>query len=278
MSVTLHAMSCGTITLPEGFLLLGAGQAEMQIPVPAFVIRHPEGTVVFDTGLEKALGQPEEEATPPERALMRDLAAVSSSATIGVGEDIASRLAACEIDADRVDFLVNSHLHFDHSGGNAMIRNARLVVQRREWVAGTSDEGKAANHYHAYNYDLGHDRLEVDGEHDLFGDGTVVCIPSYGHTPGHQSLRVKLDDGEVVLTSDACALCRSLDEMRVPGAASPENHDTMLATFRMFKELQVRGAELVFGHDPGQWGLINDGTPTPLTASMVADARRAMGR
>ncbi|TMA68197.1 MAG: MBL fold metallo-hydrolase, partial [Deltaproteobacteria bacterium] len=74
----------------------------------------------------------------------------------------------------------------------------------------------ARNFYDARNYDTGHEVLAVDGEHDLFGDGRVVCLPTYGHTPGHQSLRVRLGGGDVVLTADACYLRRTLEELHLP--------------------------------------------------------------
>ena len=111
---------------------------------------------------------------------------------------------------------INSHLHFDHTGGNAQIPNARLVVQRREWEAGHDADQIARQFYIPHDYEHGHDMLLVDGEHDLFGDGRVVCLPTYGHTPGHQSLRVRLDCGDVVLTGDACYLRRTLEELHLP--------------------------------------------------------------
>src|SRR5262249_56408160 len=124
------------------------------------------------------------------------------------GEEVAARLAAVGIDAGHVPWLITSHLHFDHVGGHGQIPNARLVVQRKEWEAGADADLRAANAYDPRDFDLGHEVLLVDGEHDLFGDGRVVCLPTHGHTPGHQSLRVRLDSGAVVLTSDPCYLRR----------------------------------------------------------------------
>ena len=56
----------------------------------------------------------------------------------------------------------------------------------------------------------------IDGEHDVFGDGSVVCLPTYGHTPGHQSLKLRLPGSEIVLAGDACYFCRTLRECRLP--------------------------------------------------------------
>jgi N-acyl homoserine lactone hydrolase len=167
------------------------------------------------------------------------------------GEEISARLSKIGVRADDVRFLVNSHLHFDHAGGNVELPNATLVIQRREWDAGKDPDLAAANYFDARDYDLGHDLRLVDGEHDLFGDGRVTCIPTYGHTPGHQSLRVRLDGGEIVLAGDACYLRRSLDELLLP----PIVHDRerMLASLRELRHLRDAGARIFYGHDPEFW-------------------------
>jgi hypothetical protein len=66
------------------------------------------------------------------------------------------------------------------------------------------------------DFDVGHKLRLVDGEHDVFGDGSVVCLPTHGHTPGHQSLRLCFDYGEIVLAADACYFCQTLRERRLP--------------------------------------------------------------
>ena len=106
----------------------------------------------------------------------------------------------------------------------------------------------------ARNYDLGHEVLAVDGEHDLFGDGSVVCLPTYGHTPGHQSLRVRLAGGDAVLTADACYLRRTLEELHLPAIV----HDpaAMLAALHRLRELQQAGARIFYGHDPEFWATV----------------------
>jgi glyoxylase-like metal-dependent hydrolase (beta-lactamase superfamily II) len=187
MSVRLYGMTCGWLTMPFHFFLPGA-EGWIAIPVPAYLVVHPKGSALFDTGLETAL----QSKDPHVRDAALGPAAGFGLPTFEPGEDVAGRLRAFGVDPDRIDYLINSHLHIDHCGGNAAIRNARLLVQRREWEAGRTPELIAENLYMPRHYDLGHDRLEVDGEHDLFGDGSVVLVPTYGHTPGHQSLRVKL--------------------------------------------------------------------------------------
>src|ERR1700730_806593 len=119
------------------------------------------------------------------------------------GEEVSARLEAIDRDPGKIDLVINSHFHFDHVGGNALIPNATMLVQRREWEAGIDPDRAARRGFNPRDFDLGHKLRLLDGEHDVFGDGSVVCLPTHGHTPGHQSLRLRFDSGEVVHAADA---------------------------------------------------------------------------
>ena len=243
--IRLHALGCGWVTMQLAGLLAGE-HGRVRVPVPAFLIDHPKGRVVFDTGVH-----PDTVHDPVKR--LGDLAQFFQ-VELGAGEGIVPRLAALGVDPATIERVVVSHLHFDHAGGLDAIPNARLVVQRREWEAGHDPDLRAANSYDARDFDLGHAVEAVDGEHDLFGDGRIVCLPTHGHTPGHQSLRVRLDAGEVVLTADACYLRRSLDALHLPLIA--HDPEAMLAVLHRFRALEAAGARLVFGHDAAQWATL----------------------
>jgi glyoxylase-like metal-dependent hydrolase (beta-lactamase superfamily II) len=238
----MRAMTCGWLTAPLGAFLEGE-PGRIEVPVPCYLIEHPNGRVLLDSGLHA------DTQTDPE-ARLGEVAQIYR-VRFAPGEEVSSRLAACDVAAERVEWLVTSHLHFDHTGGHAQIPNARLVVQRREWEAGRDPDGIAANFYDPRDYDLGHDVLAVAGEHDLFGDGSVVCLPTPGHTPGHQSLRVRLPGGDAVLCADACSLRRSLEALHLPAFAA--DADEMRSSLTRLRGLQQAGARLFFGHDPGFW-------------------------
>ena len=248
----LYALTCGWLTAPAKLFLATASGA-LRVPVPAYLIEHPRGAVLFDTGLNAAAGV-------DARGRLRELANLFT-VELGAGEDVAGRLAQIGVDRDRVRYLINSHLHFDHCGANAAIPNARLIVQRREWEAGHHAEQIAANHYYPADYDLGHDVLAVDGEHDLFGDGRIVCIPTHGHTPGHQSVRLQLESGPVVLAADACYLRETLERLTLPAVVA--DGDAMLASLRRLRDLQRAGARIFYGHDPDFWSTVPQ-VPLPV--------------
>ncbi|PKU22784.1 MBL fold metallo-hydrolase [Telmatospirillum siberiense] len=95
---------------------------------------------------------------------------------------------------------------------------------------------------------IGHKVRLIDGEYDVFGDGSVTCLPTHGHTPGHQSLRLRLASGDLVLAADACYFCRTLRERRLPRYA--DDREAMLASLDRLEALERGGARIVFGHDP----------------------------
>jgi len=204
----LHALTCGWIDVPLSGFLAGA-EGRLRVPVPCFLIEHPRGLVLFDSGLH--------------RDTQRDPAA-----RLGVAAQI---------------------FGIEFAGGEEV--GARLVVQRREWQVGAEPDLIATQHYNPADYALGHDVLELDGEHDLFGDGRVVCLPTPGHTPGHQSLRVRLDCGDVILTADACYLRRTLEDLHLPSIVHDEA--AVRTSLLRLRALRAGGARLVFGHEPAGW-------------------------
>jgi N-acyl homoserine lactone hydrolase len=95
----------------------------------------------------------------------------------------------------------------------------------------------------------------IDGEHDVFGDGTVVLLPTFGHTPGHQSLLVRAGKGEqVVCASDACYTRENMDRDVLPNILW--NASVMRESLAALRRLRDQaGATMFYGHDPEQWAL-----------------------
>jgi len=217
MTIKLYAFTCGTVT-GEFARLMDGGEGDITMPVPVFLIEHPKGRALFDTGLH------------PD--CQRDTAGRRGARLAGLfriefkpGEEVSARLEAIDRDPGKIDLVINSHFHFDHVGGNALIPNATMLVQRRDWEDGMVPDTAGRLGYNPRDFDLGHKLRLVDGEYDVFGDGSVVCLPTYGHTPGHQSLRLRLEGGEV---------------------------------------LERGGARIFFGHDPEFWQTVPQ-APAPIS-------------
>jgi N-acyl homoserine lactone hydrolase len=243
MSLAVYAFTCGHLTGDFGRLMEG-GEGRIRLPIPAYLIEHPKGTALFDTGIH-----PDCQHDPAARVGERIAGLFEFD--YRPGEDIAARLTALGRDPAKIDLVINSHFHFDHVGGNALIPNATMVVQRREWEAGTGPEAARRSGFDLRDFDLGHKLRLVGGEHDVFGDGSVVCLPTHGHTPGHQSLKLRLATGDVVLAADSCYFCRTLRERRLPRFA--HDHEAMHTSLDRLAALEANGARIFFGHDPEFW-------------------------
>ncbi|NOX52516.1 MAG: N-acyl homoserine lactonase family protein [Gammaproteobacteria bacterium] len=245
MSVKLYAFCCGYLTLPRSFLLAKA-EGMITVPVPSYLIEHSKGRVLFDTGLHmNTLDQPENH--------VGQVIAKYHQFHFEKTQTVSAHLRDMQVAPEKIDFVINSHLHFDHCGGNSQLPNAGILIQRREVEhARVVDSSRG---YVAEDWDTGQELRLVDGEFDLFGDGSVVCIPTYGHTPGHQSLRIQTErGGEYILCGDACYLQESLEKLTLPGIIA--NKEAALAVFKRFREMQARGFTIMFGHDPEFWNSV----------------------
>ena len=248
-SLRIVPLECGWLSTAASSVVADApGQAEL--PIPSWLVVHPSGeTLVFDTGLHQQV-QGGIAARYPKMAR-------SFESRFGAGEEVSARLEGVDIDPMAVDKIVFSHLHFDHCGGTELIPNAQIIVQQAEWESGHHPKLVEHEVYSPSDFDLGHDVLQIIGEHDVFGDGSVVCVPTPGHTAGHQSLRVNLDSGPVVLTGDCIYWEDVLDNMLLPPFGF--DHDMQLASMRHLRSLRDdHGCRLLYGHDEAQWAALPD--------------------
>jgi N-acyl homoserine lactone hydrolase len=240
----LFGCVCGQFHTTAAGLGMRGGERRVQAPVPFYVIEHPAGVTLFDCGLHADVG----DADDPYRQALQSQ---GLDITFGAEDTVASHLQRLDIDPADVRFVVLSHLHFDHAGGLHQVPNATLVVQKAEWAAGFDPDVAARYFLPRRYYDLGHAVKLVEGEHDLFGDGAVTCIPSPGHTPGHQSLRVRGPQGDHILISDACYASEVVETRDFPPFS---DRDAMNRSLDGLLARRAADTVMVFGHDAAQWG------------------------
>ena len=238
--------STGSMTSALGGFLKGT-QGELTYPVPVFLIEHPRGLVMVDAGLHRDLAR--------DSTRLGSLTGRFRVHLARDGSDSArAQLTSTGFDPDQVDHIVVTHLHFDHAGGLVDFPNARLVVQAAEWSTRNDEQMVASGAYNPADLDHGHDLVEISGDHDLFGDGTVTCLLTDGHTAGHQSVKVRTETGTFVICGDCCYLKRTLTDEHLPPFAVERTRQ--LAAIRRMAREQQDGATLIFGHDPQQWDAI----------------------
>jgi N-acyl homoserine lactone hydrolase len=201
-----------------------------------FLITHPRGNVLFDTGLHtkwRGTGKDGEEGLAVE---------------MGPDDDVVSRLATLGLAPGDISHVVVSHLHFDHAGGLQHFPHAPIVVHERELQFAHWPAVYARDLYDRDDFDHDLQWVEVRGEYDVFGDGTIVTLPTPGHSPGHQALVVRLASGMHVLVADTHYLTAKMRERRLPGIRwSP---DAMVESWHKVEELErIHAAKLIFTHD-----------------------------
>lgn len=242
MTVKLTGLVCGWITAPTGAFIAGES-GMMQVPVLSFLIEHAKGRALFDTGMSNAMRQGAED-------VIGRRGAATYHCEIPTGMALDEQLKARDIDPAAIDTIVLSHLHFDHAGGNDLAPNARIIVQAREAEAARQTP-PPTHGYNASGTLKDRDVMEIDGEFDVFGDGSAVLFPTYGHTPGHQSLKLACDDGVTVLAGDCCYFHRTLRDLKLPGHG--HDLDEQRRSVERLRALEDAGARIIAGHDPEQW-------------------------
>src|SRR5919109_2188383 len=248
--VQIYALCVGYLELDRASMLsdLTPG-TPWTVPVSSYLVVHPQGRLLFDTGVHcqsitDPIGRMGEERA--RRIRIRSQ----------VGDDAVSQLARAGLQPDHITYVVNSHLHFDHCGGNEFFPHATFLVQRPELEAARRPGFVPAYSPSPIDFDHPLDYRTIDGEHDVFGDGMVILIPTYGHTPGHQSLLVRAGKGtQLVCASDACYTRENMDRDVLPKILwNASIMRDSLATLRTLRDRA--GATMLYGHHPAQWAAI----------------------
>jgi glyoxylase-like metal-dependent hydrolase (beta-lactamase superfamily II) len=200
-SVRLYVLDGGTLESdPTRYRLTKEEISATQLSVTAFLIAHPKGTLMWDTG---AIA--DDSWTPTGRPVRRRLVLSNGQERIvTLRRSMTSQLAAVGYAPSDITYLALSHYHWDHTANaNQFVKSVWLARQSERDVmlpATPPDPPQPSTFAELRN---GKTVLIANEDHDVFGDGTVVMKLSKGHTPGHQVLYVKLArTGGVVLSGD----------------------------------------------------------------------------
>jgi glyoxylase-like metal-dependent hydrolase (beta-lactamase superfamily II) len=172
-------------------------------------------------------------------------------------EDLApSRLALIDLKPESVDLVANSHLHYDHAGGNSFFRHAQFLSQFDELQGAMWPEPWERGNFFREDFDIGLNWIELDGDYDVFGDGRVTLIQTPGHTRGSQSLVVKVEEcGSVILAQDAVYLNENIDQFKMPSMFW--DMKAVARSMRKLRDLRrLTGSLLIPGHDWEHWATV----------------------
>ena len=198
-----------------------------------YLIHHGQDWFLWDTGVAEAIA-----AMPDGQKGQGDGPSWKKPKTL------ASQLEQVGVKPSDIKFMAISHTHPDHAGNVEMFPQTMLYVQKAEYDWPLPD-GKP-------RFNPAHPVTKLEGDKDVFGDGSVVLISTPGHTPGHQSLLVKLPKtGTLLLTGDAVHFKDNYDNRRVP-AGNTDKDQTIASMQKIADELSKEQAKLWINHDKVQ--------------------------
>jgi 4-pyridoxolactonase len=222
----------GSILVPHPSLLWNVPGADVRIPCFSVLVEADDGLFLFDTGFDlehtrRVLPFEEPEQTPEQT--------------------IPAQLALCGFEPSDVTTLVNSHLHFDHMGGNKLIRDAEVVLHEKELAQARDHEPFEYFGYSDRSWDREGARFRtVSGDVELAPGIRLFETP--GHSVGHVSALV----GSMLFAFDVVATQRGLErEIQSGFHIDPV---AGLRSIRRLKELaHEHSAEIVLSHDAEAW-------------------------
>jgi len=249
----LYAFSSGALTIGKGVLQnFAVMDPPIVIPVGFYVIKHPKGNILFDTGNNDKL------ITDHSWWPMYD--ALKPAMTPEVAIDV--QLKKIGLTPDDIKYVVVSHLHLDHGGNVGKFPNSTIVVQKSEiqnafwpeqgtggpYIIGDVMPLRAPNS----NYPNAVKMIQLDGDLDLFGDGSIVIKRWVAHTPGSQMMTVKLKNtGLIILTGDNVYFKENLEKSIAPNlvlAYDPAGYYKAYEWIRMM--MATEKAQYFTAHDP----------------------------
>jgi glyoxylase-like metal-dependent hydrolase (beta-lactamase superfamily II) len=209
-TLRLHVFNTGWVSVQERQLYVGGGSDTRTLPVLSFAIEHAQGLVVFDAGLSTAF------ATHPRQYAGWLNERVCRFRSLP-GMHLSQQMKDQGLDPQDVTHVVLSHLHYDHTGDLCAFARARVSVSRQEWEAAQAPlsplQGYLPREFAQAKWvpldfatDVSPSLSDIAQHlygHDLMADGTLVVVPTFGHTPGHQSLLAFLPRGVALLAGDA---------------------------------------------------------------------------
>ncbi|WP_437661214.1 N-acyl homoserine lactonase family protein [Sorangium sp. So ce1182] len=236
--VRFYALDCGRAEIPD-MAAFGDEGGPRELVAACYLIRHPRGTLLWDTGIS-------DENARTKGGVVH----ARTGIRFRVDTPLREQLRALQLEPADVQYVAFSHLHVDHAGNANLFPASTWILSRREleWATATpappTVEPELISAYRTATLRL------LDGEADVFGDGTVRIVPSPGHTPGHQSLIVRLRRaGTIVISGDLCHTHANCANRRVP-PFNTDREESIRSMERILALANATHARFVVQHEP----------------------------
>ena len=233
--LSLYTFDCGSIDIADLDIFSSTGDYAGQQDTftnSCYLIRHPQGDLLWDLGLPDVL--------------VGNAPQTQDVFTMSLERTLTEQLADIGLSAKDIEFISISHSHIDHIGQAALFPNSQWLVNKDEFdYMFSSDANRAQNAAFAELNKSLH-----SGNHDVFGDGSVMILELPGHTPGHSVLQVNLaESGPILLTGDLYHRSESRELKRVPRFNTDEPRTRV--SMDVFEALaRESGARVIIQHEP----------------------------
>ncbi len=279
-TVSIHPEQVGPTWKPLYLWLLTSRRWTAPRPINAYLVEHERGLILFDSGQDRAsVTDPSYFPGGLNGVVYRRLATFD----IGADDTLSAQLQRLGYRIEDVDTVVLSHLHQDHIGGLRELKHAEILVSQAEWATASRALPEARGFLRAHIQLPGlrwrrlvpeslADRglLPFTHGHDIFGDGSVVVVPTPGHTPGSLSMVVRRPRrAPLMFVGDLTYDANLMAAGKVPGLG---NKKQVRAAVAAVGELRRRYPTLAVlpAHDPGAASrlatAVNGGRPEDVTS------------
>lgn len=205
-----------------------------------YLVKHARGFMMWDSGINDNV------ATMPQGFQRSKV-----SPRYRLAKPLRVALAEIGVDPAKVAHVAFSHTHGDHVGNANLFTGATLYIQQAEYDTAFGADAVTKWNFEVTSYDKlrANTTVKLNGDHDVFGDGSVVIIATPGHTPGHQSLLVQLPKtGPVILSGDMVHLRDNWLHRRVP-SFNFDREQSLKSMDKIAGIMAKTGAQLWINHD-----------------------------
>lgn len=235
--IKLYVLYAGSMICTDASQLNDNLTQSEKVPLanPIFLIEHPKGYLLWDTGLSDELIHEKEGR---ENWIFQ----------LRMHKTVKEQLDEIGVKPEDIDYLAFSHMHIDHTGNANDFKSSTVIMQETEFEVAFDTTNKPYN-YADYEALKDSKIIKINGDYDLFGDGSVQLISTPGHTAGHQSLLVRLEKtGPVILSGDITYYQESYVNDGLP--KFNVNREQSIASLERIKKLiEKQKAQLWIQHD-----------------------------
>jgi len=240
--IRLYVFDCGNIKVNDISVFspgVNEGKSK-ELTNSCYLIRHPQGDLIWDTGLPDGIG---------ETGIM----VMDDQIALNVTHPLTDQLAEINVSPEDIEYVGISHFHSDHTGNANLFNQSTMLIQQEEFDAAF---GPKAEQYgfnpNSYSQWSKNNLTVIDGDHDVFGDGHVMIKKAVGHTPGHQMLYINLaKSGPIMLSGDLYHFTSNREHKRVP-SFNFSKEATLESMTKIESYVTETGAQFWIQHDKEQ--------------------------